>query len=79
MHIAAREALALGRVGHVVPDGQALATARAAAGPISANGPRAAAASVRSTRTRSSARMPRLVTVAPTKPPRAASIGALAS
>ena len=38
-HISAREALALGLVGHVVPDGQALAKAREIAAVIAENGP----------------------------------------
>jgi enoyl-CoA hydratase len=38
-HISAREALALGLVGHVVPDGQALARAREIAASIAENGP----------------------------------------
>ena len=38
-HISAREALALGLVGHVVPDGQALAKAREIAATIAENGP----------------------------------------
>ena len=38
-HLSAREALACGLIGHVVPDGQALAKAREIAGVICANGP----------------------------------------
>jgi enoyl-CoA hydratase len=38
-HITAREALAIGLIGHVVPDGQALAKAREIAGVIAENGP----------------------------------------
>ncbi len=38
-HLSAREALACGLIGHVVPDGQALARAREIAGAICANGP----------------------------------------
>lgn len=38
-HISAREALAIGLVGHVVPDGQALAKAREIAGQVAENGP----------------------------------------
>jgi enoyl-CoA hydratase len=38
-HITAREALAIGLVGHVVPDGQALGKAREIAGQIAGNGP----------------------------------------
>jgi len=38
-HLTAREALAIGLVGHVVPDGQALAKAREIADRIARNGP----------------------------------------
>jgi enoyl-CoA hydratase/carnithine racemase len=38
-HISAREALAIGLVGHVVPDGRALDKAREIAGQIAENGP----------------------------------------
>ena len=43
-HLSAAEAKALGLVGHVVPDGQALGKAREIAGVIAANGPLAVAA-----------------------------------
>ena len=46
-HLRAREAQAIGLVGHVVPDGQALAKAREIADAICANGPLAVAAIVR--------------------------------
>ena len=46
-HLSAREALAIGLVGHVVPDGQALAKAREIAQVICDNGPLAVAAVVR--------------------------------
>jgi enoyl-CoA hydratase len=46
-HLSAREALAIGLVGHVVPDGQALATAREIARTISENGPLAVEAVLR--------------------------------
>ncbi|HEY8119747.1 MAG TPA: crotonase/enoyl-CoA hydratase family protein [Myxococcota bacterium] len=46
-HLTAREALACGLVGHVVPDGQALARAREIAGVICANGPLAVEAITR--------------------------------
>jgi enoyl-CoA hydratase len=46
-HLSAREALAIGLVGHVVPDGQALAKARELAQVICDNGPLAVAAVVR--------------------------------
>ncbi|HXQ24200.1 MAG TPA: crotonase/enoyl-CoA hydratase family protein [Candidatus Acidoferrales bacterium] len=46
-HLTAREALAAGLIGHVVPDGQALATARAIAQVICDNGPLAVEAIVR--------------------------------
>jgi len=38
-HLTAREALAVGLIGYVVPDGEALAKARELAGMIAANGP----------------------------------------
>jgi enoyl-CoA hydratase len=38
-HLSAREALEIGLIGHVVPDGQALAKAREIAAVIAANGP----------------------------------------
>jgi enoyl-CoA hydratase len=46
-HLTAREALAVGLIGHVVPDGQALATARQIARTICDNGPLAVEAIVR--------------------------------
>jgi len=46
-HIPAREALSIGLVGHVVPDGQALAKAREIAEVICANGPLAVEAITR--------------------------------
>jgi enoyl-CoA hydratase len=46
-HISAREALAIGLIGHVVPDGQALARAREIAEVICANGPLAVEAITR--------------------------------
>jgi len=46
-HLAAREALAIGLVGHVVPDGQALAKAREIAEVICSNGPLAVEAITR--------------------------------
>ena len=46
-HLGAREAQAIGLVGHVVPDGQALARAREIAGVICENGPLAVAAITR--------------------------------
>src|SRR5262245_29502065 len=46
-HIRAREALAIGLVGHVVPDGQALAKAREIAAVICENGPLAVEALTR--------------------------------
>jgi enoyl-CoA hydratase len=46
-HLTAREALAIGLIGHVVPDGQALATAREIAETIAENGPLAIEAIVR--------------------------------
>jgi enoyl-CoA hydratase len=46
-HLSAREALAVGLVGHVVPDGQALARAREIAEVICANGPLAVEAITR--------------------------------
>jgi enoyl-CoA hydratase/carnithine racemase len=46
-HLTAREALAIGLVGHVVPDGQALAEARVIAQTVSENGPLAVEAIVR--------------------------------
>ncbi len=46
-HLTAREALAIGLVGHVVPDGQALAKAREIAAVIAANGPLAVEAILR--------------------------------
>jgi enoyl-CoA hydratase len=38
-HVSAREALEIGLIGHVVPDGQALAKAKEIAGVIAENGP----------------------------------------
>jgi enoyl-CoA hydratase len=46
-HLSAREALAAGLIGHVVPDGQALAKAREIADVICANGPLAVEAITR--------------------------------
>ncbi len=46
-HLKAREALEIGLIGHVVPDGQALAKAREIAEVINANGPLATAAITR--------------------------------
>jgi enoyl-CoA hydratase len=46
-HLSAREALDIGLVGHVVPDGQALAKARAIADVVCENGPLAVEAIVR--------------------------------
>lgn len=46
-HVTAREALAIGLIGHVVPDGQALAKAREIATVIAANGPLAVEAITR--------------------------------
>jgi len=46
-HISAREALAIGLVGHVVPDGQALVRAREIAAQIAENGPLAVEAVLR--------------------------------
>ena len=46
-HLSAREALEIGLVGHVVPDGQALARAREIAGTIAENGPLAVEAVLR--------------------------------
>jgi enoyl-CoA hydratase len=46
-HLTAREALGIGLIGHVVPDGEALTTARAIARVICDNGPLAVAAIVR--------------------------------
>jgi enoyl-CoA hydratase len=46
-HLTAREALEIGLIGHVVPDGQALAKAREIADVIAANGPLAVAAITR--------------------------------
>lgn len=46
-HISAAEALAIGLVGHVVPDGQALEKALEIAGVVAANGPLASAAITR--------------------------------
>jgi len=46
-HLSAREALAIGLIGHVVPDGQALAKARAIADVVCENGPLAVEAVVR--------------------------------
>jgi enoyl-CoA hydratase len=47
-HVSAREALEIGLIGHVVPDGQALPRAREIAGAIAANGPLAVQAVLRS-------------------------------
>jgi enoyl-CoA hydratase len=49
-HITAAEALRIGLIGHVVPDGQALATALEIAGQIAANGPVAVRAILRTIR-----------------------------
>jgi enoyl-CoA hydratase len=49
-HITAAEALAIGLIGHVVPDGQALATALEMAETIAANGPVAVRAILRTIR-----------------------------
>jgi enoyl-CoA hydratase len=49
-HITADEALALGLIGHVVPDGQALSRAREIAATIAANGPLAVEAILRTLR-----------------------------
>jgi enoyl-CoA hydratase len=49
-HITAAEALKIGLIGHVVPDGQALATALEIAGQIAANGPVAVRAILRTIR-----------------------------
>lgn len=46
-HLSARDALAIGLVGHVVPDGQALAKAREIGRTICENGPLAVEAIVR--------------------------------
>ena len=46
-HISAQEALAIGLIGHVVPDGQALAKAREIAEVIASNGPLAVEAITR--------------------------------
>jgi enoyl-CoA hydratase len=46
-HITAREALSIGLIGHVVPDGQALAKAREIAQVICDNGPLAVEAIIR--------------------------------
>ena len=46
-HLSAREALAIGLIGHVVPDGQALARAREIAQVICDNGPLAVEAVLR--------------------------------
>ncbi|MBY0399835.1 crotonase/enoyl-CoA hydratase family protein [Myxococcota bacterium] len=46
-HVSAREALAIGLVGHVVPDGQALSKAREIAAVIASNGPLAVEAITR--------------------------------
>jgi enoyl-CoA hydratase len=46
-HLSAREALAIGLIGHVVPDGQALAKAREIARVVCENGPLAVEAVVR--------------------------------
>jgi enoyl-CoA hydratase len=46
-HLSAREALACGLIGHVVPDGQALAKAREIADVVCANGPLAVEAITR--------------------------------
>ena len=49
-HITAAEALSLGLIGHVVPDGQALSSAMSIAESISANGPLAVQAILRTMR-----------------------------
>ena len=49
-HVTAAEALAYGLIGHVVPDGEALAKARELAGRIAANGPLAVQAVLRTIR-----------------------------
>jgi enoyl-CoA hydratase len=49
-HLTAREALAIGLIGHVVPDGQALAKAKEIAATICDNGPLAVQAVLRSLR-----------------------------
>ncbi len=49
-HVSAREALEMGLIGHVVPDGQALAKARELAGQVAANGPLSVQAIVRALR-----------------------------
>ncbi len=49
-HVSAREALEIGLIGHVVPDGQALSKAREIAAQIAANGPLAVQAIVRALR-----------------------------
>jgi enoyl-CoA hydratase len=49
-HVTAAEACALGLIGHVVPDGQALAKALEIAGAIAANGPLAVRAILRTMR-----------------------------
>ncbi len=49
-HVPAREALEMGLIGHVVPDGQALAKAREIAGQIAANGPLSVQAILRALR-----------------------------
>jgi enoyl-CoA hydratase len=49
-HVSAREALEIGLIGHVVPDGQALAKAREIADVIAGNGPLAVQAILRSLR-----------------------------
>ncbi len=46
-HVSAREALAIGLIGHVVPDGQALAKAREIAAVVAENGPLAVEAITR--------------------------------
>jgi enoyl-CoA hydratase len=46
-HLSAREALTVGLIGHVVPDGQALSKAREIAGVVCENGPLAVEAIVR--------------------------------
>jgi enoyl-CoA hydratase len=49
-HLSAREALRVGLIGHVVPDGQALSYARELAGMVAANGPLAVRAILRTIR-----------------------------
>ncbi len=49
-HLSAREALGIGLIGHVVPDGQALDRAREIAGQIAENGPLAVQAVLRALR-----------------------------